>query len=264
MRSASEVSHQIGPTLAPLASASSGIDAPVEGHEIPGSAHAHRLLGHRIIAHAEQRLRALLLRGAVVVEAHEQQRAVAAHREERARPGGILERTSRSFDFAHELAGPGVDDRDALCRIEVVDQQESIVVRQHGVAHHRHAGGALGRYGNFADGGERGGIVQGDDVGALAARSAREIGFRGIDELAVAGQQQVLETVARAQRAQVTPGVAVDQIRHAVGHVRKHEVVDPHPVLRCRDGESRGLHAVRGVRRQLRLRGAGEQRADQQ
>ena len=140
LRSASEVSHQIGPTLAPLASASSGIDAPVEGHEIPGSTHPHGLLGHRIVAHAEQRLRALLLRGAVVVEAHEQQRAVAAHREERARPGGVLERASRGFDFAHELASPGVDDRDALCRIEVVDQQESVIVRQHGVAHHRHAG----------------------------------------------------------------------------------------------------------------------------
>src|ERR1700686_5078162 len=88
-----------------------------------------------------------------------------------------------------------------------------------------------------------------------SARFPREIGFRGINELAVAREQHVRETVARAQRSQISARVAVDQVRHSVGHVGEHEIVHPHPVFRGGYGQRRHLRATLAVRREFRTSG---------
>jgi len=92
-------------------------------------------------------------------------------------------------------------------------------------------------------------------------RVQREIGLRRIDELVIARQHDAGETVAGAQSSQVPARVAVDEVCHAVGHVRKHKVVDPYPVFRCGDFERRHLGTVRGVRRKLCARRSDQQHA---
>src|ERR1700678_700540 len=71
------------------------IYAAVERHEVPSVADPHSFFSDGVGGHIEQRLGALLTCGAVVAQIHQQQRTVAAYREERARPGRICQRASR-------------------------------------------------------------------------------------------------------------------------------------------------------------------------
>src|SRR5262249_1676749 len=93
----------------------------LERGEQPGVAPTYAFLAERTLQPVDELCRALAAAGrAPLREGRLEQRTVAADREEAPRAGGIGERTAGGLDLAHELSCLRIDDRDRLCRREVV------------------------------------------------------------------------------------------------------------------------------------------------
>ena len=166
---------------------------------MPAAAAAHALLGERVLRGVEEHraARAASL-AARVVERDRERAAVAAQHAEALLSGRQHQRAAAGLDLAHEAPALEVDHRDRHARVLVEHDQEAVAVEQRREADAVAIVGALRRDHHLALHGERLGVVDRDEVGALAAVAAR---VHGLDHVHLAAHaREVAGAAARRPR----------------------------------------------------------------